>query len=395
MKPQRADLVWIQVGRGVAALLVVLAHATLLSERRYGVEFLSGFFSPGNIGVDFFFVLSGFIIVYIHQRDIGRPARLRPYVAKRLTRIYPMYWLVTLAILPIYLLFPGFAKGYDPSLWYLVKSFTLWPQEALPLLSVGWTLSHEMYFYLVFGLVIVAPRWIWMPLAAAIAVLSSWKLAMDWGATWDGDKFRTGLTFIDRYELTAFLCSRHNLEFIAGCFVGWLAPRMSLPAPGRLGLLGVIAFFLPMAGVALDSPLGSSILHDRSARTLYYALVSAVIVWAAASIADGEGRYRAPPFARLLGDASYTVYLAHYPALIAIFLVYSRVLPKNSDPLLVQVAALVAAILATLMTVGLYLLVEKPLLKGSRRVVDRMLGIRTPAEAEGAAGASGTGTQQA
>lgn len=382
---ERRDLAWLQVGRGVAALLVVLAHATLLAERRYGEELLWGFFSIGNIGVDFFFVLSGFIIFYIHGRDIGQAQRLKSYAAKRLTRIYPMYWLLTLAILPVYLLFPGFGKAHDPSVAYLVKSFVLWPQEALPLLSVGWTLTHEMYFYLVFGLMIVTPRWFWLPLVTLIAVLSGYKLFADYGAAWNGDKYRTGVTVFDRSELLAFLVSRHNIEFIAGCLVGWLAPRFRLPAPGWVGLAGVVAFLVPMLLLALELPVGEALLHDRSTRTLYCALVSAVIVLAAANLHEGHRGIRPPAFARLLGDASYTLYLAHYPILIAIFLVYSRVLPKDAGGLTVQLAALLAAAAATWASVVLYRRIEKPLLEGSRRLAERVLGLRprgaTPAPA--------------
>lgn len=369
----QTNLDWLQVGRGVAALLVVMAHATLLSERRYGQEFLAGFFSVGNVGVDFFFVLSGFIIFYIHTRDIGHLGRLKAYAAKRLTRIYPMYWLLSLVILPVYLLFPGFGKAHDPSMAYLVKSFLLWPQEALPMLSVGWTLTHEMYFYLVFGLMIAAPRWVWLPLVTVIAVLSSWKLAADHGMAWNGDKYRTGATVFDQSELLAFLLSRHNIEFFAGCLVGWMAPRFRLPAAGWIGLAGVAAFLIPMAGLAFKLPWSSAILYDKSARTLYYAVVSAVIVLAAANLNGERGGLRAPAFSRLLGDASYTLYLAHYPILIAWFLVCSLVLPKHPDPFVVHVATTFGALVATLLSVALYRWVEKPLLGASRTWAERLL----------------------
>ena len=65
-------LLGIQAGRGFAALLVVFYHATkMISLPQYaGHEPLHGFFQFGHAGVDFFFVLSGFIIMYVHYDDV-------------------------------------------------------------------------------------------------------------------------------------------------------------------------------------------------------------------------------------------------------------------------------------------------------------------------------------
>ncbi|NBQ54213.1 MAG: acyltransferase, partial [Proteobacteria bacterium] len=50
-------------------------------------------------GVDFFFVLSGFIILHAHMDDIGRPARLGRYLWRRAVRVYPIYWIcLTLSV---------------------------------------------------------------------------------------------------------------------------------------------------------------------------------------------------------------------------------------------------------------------------------------------------------
>ncbi len=59
----------------------------------------SGLFAFGHAGVDFFFVLSGFIILHVHAGDIGRPVRLGHYLQRRFTRVYPFYWVVFLLAL--------------------------------------------------------------------------------------------------------------------------------------------------------------------------------------------------------------------------------------------------------------------------------------------------------
>jgi peptidoglycan/LPS O-acetylase OafA/YrhL len=88
----------VQTARGVAALTVVLYHATrALSLPQYlGYIPFGNSLGFGHAGVDFFFVLSGFIIMHAHTADIGRPERLYRYMWRRVTRIYPIYWVVTL-----------------------------------------------------------------------------------------------------------------------------------------------------------------------------------------------------------------------------------------------------------------------------------------------------------
>src|SRR5689334_465279 len=82
--------------RGIAALLVAGVHATeMLSQPKYfGVDPTQGFFHFGNRGVDFFFVLSGFIIAYVHWFDLGKPNRLASYSLKRAIRVYLPMWVV-------------------------------------------------------------------------------------------------------------------------------------------------------------------------------------------------------------------------------------------------------------------------------------------------------------
>ena len=63
-------------------------------------------FDFGHAGVEFFFVLSGFIILHIHWKDLGHPSRFSSFAGKRFLRIYPMYWLVLAAIIPVYFFSP-------------------------------------------------------------------------------------------------------------------------------------------------------------------------------------------------------------------------------------------------------------------------------------------------
>lgn len=202
--------------RGVAALLVVLYHLTTNAREKFGADFLGGFFIFGSAGVDFFFVLSGFIIFYVHHLDIGRPDRLSAYIAKRLVRIYPIYWCVTLAVLPAYFLFPHFGNGYERNADVIVKSLLLLPQSHNPIVTVAWTLVHEMLFYVLFGAAIVIGR-----SAAFLAI--AWAIA----CALIGD---------------SYLFSLYNLEFLGGVLLAYIVVsrkiHFDIPMPRFAVLLG-------------------------------------------------------------------------------------------------------------------------------------------------------------
>lgn len=155
---RRPTLQSIQAGRGLAASLVVAYHGgRMLALPQYvGYVPLHGIFAFGHAGVDFFFVLSGFIISYVHHADVGRPRRLMHYAFQRVTRIYPVYWAAT-AIVILSLFF-----SHDPAAQlaplHVAASLLLIPHNQEPVLGVAWTLEHEMLFYLAFGVAILSRR---------------------------------------------------------------------------------------------------------------------------------------------------------------------------------------------------------------------------------------------
>jgi exopolysaccharide production protein ExoZ len=86
----------LQGTRALAALLVVLFHLgnTIALGKYFGIEAFAIPFKFGSAGVEFFFVLSGFIIFAAHRNDISKPRRLTNYISKRVIRIYPTYWII-------------------------------------------------------------------------------------------------------------------------------------------------------------------------------------------------------------------------------------------------------------------------------------------------------------
>jgi exopolysaccharide production protein ExoZ len=136
----------IQTFRAIAANAVVLAHlATIETKYGHGFGLLPKWVNfAGWSGVHFFFIISGFVMTLIAERS-----NWTGFLGARVLRIYPVYWIYTSLVLAVFLIVPAVVNSsyaHPPS---TLKSYLLWPKDVGPLLSVGWTLIHEMYFYLV------------------------------------------------------------------------------------------------------------------------------------------------------------------------------------------------------------------------------------------------------
>jgi len=137
----------LQGGRGIAALAVVLLHASLAA-RDFGAPFPGQLvLSYGYLGVDYFFVLSGFII---YHSTVGRKRSLQDYVAARIRRVYLPYLPIGLGMAALYSALPEVSSSGRH--WGWIPTLTLLPVDSSPALSIAWTLQHEVLFYTLFGL---------------------------------------------------------------------------------------------------------------------------------------------------------------------------------------------------------------------------------------------------
>ena len=324
----------VQSGRAVAACLVVLYHCgRMLSLPQYVGHgtLVKSLFTFGNAGVDFFFVLSGFIIFHVHGRDVGQAGRVGHYLWRRVTRIYPMYWVVTGLIILMTLLkrdWTSLAPGH------VVTSLLIVPYSQDPLLGVGWTLTHEMLFYAVFAVLILSRR-------AGLLLVLAW-LALT----------AVELVAPSSQMLMQFLADPYHLEFVFGA----LAALAFLRSRSRRS--GIIA----MAGIALFVAVGIMVDLGRLTGNEFVCRVllgggSALILYGV-SVCEREGWLRIPRWAAFLGAASYSIYLAHtlfigFAARILFKLPLAQAVP-NLSTLLVAAIAIAAGCLA-------YQFVERPL----------------------------------
>ncbi len=146
--PQARDTLFnIHALRGLAAMLVVFCHANVWAERH------PWSIATGANGVDLFFVISGFIMVFTTRL----PTVTAPlFVQHRLIRVVPLYWLITLLVFCLVAVMPALFKGTRADFGELLLSLAFIPFMkssgiAQPMVFVGWTLNYEMFFYALFA----------------------------------------------------------------------------------------------------------------------------------------------------------------------------------------------------------------------------------------------------
>jgi peptidoglycan/LPS O-acetylase OafA/YrhL len=313
--------------RGPAAILVVLYHVRQIASIEMGSAGAFEFWRFGHAGVDLFFVLSGFVIYWVHRRDVGKPLATRHFLARRLIRVYPPMWIVTTGVLIGALVAAHAVHAEKMNVWFIVRSYLLWPiQGALPLLPPAWTLSHEVKFYALFAVAIAAPRRVWRPVLAAALIGSVVTGVVETVAP-------TVLPFA-----VAFVFSPYNLEFAAGVAIAAYVRDHRIPAPSAWGAIGLIAW-------VIAATRDQSLAAPDVAQVIRYAVPSAIIVLAVAAL-----DLQWPPFHRpalkLFGDASYAIYLIHLPVVIVAIRLAARLGMKPNVLTLVAVA--VAATVAGL-----------------------------------------------
>ena len=174
---------WLEVMRGLAAVWVLLHHASQSVTHFVGSIGVVPMITNGYLGVDFFFVLSGFIIASSSRGILDKGGGVRDYVWARAIRIYVPYLPVGLGLYLLYLALPGLSQGdRSPSLF---TSVSLLPSNDPPALSVAWTLVHEMVFYAIFSVWFYSKRVLWaLLLVWALCILVVWQINFELGRFW-------------------------------------------------------------------------------------------------------------------------------------------------------------------------------------------------------------------
>lgn len=337
-------LVSLEIGRGIAALLVCAYHLAYIVYEYYGQYPLMNAFRAGHCGVEYFFVLSGFIIYYSHAKDLGNPSRLKPFALKRIIRIYPLYLLVFVPLVLAYLAVPSLTEKGELTPLSIAADALLLPHGKRMVLGVAWTLKHELLFYALFAIsIIFKPARQYAIVAWMLAILA-WNLAF-----WTVDTGPRGPIFLSTYNL--------------GFGIGILVARQVLRAPPRRPLALLIAGVAAFVGLmAYEWAIGRAMPHDdiplgAKLSPILYTVAAGLVIWGGAGL-DFKGLLKPARWTALVGGASYALYLIHAPA--SSFLV--RLLRATKLPLSPEAAFMVMMTAVIAMSVLLHLYIEKPCL---------------------------------
>lgn len=330
----------LQVLRAFAALAVVAYHTRLILMQQGVADFAGPVLGRGWLGVNLFFVISGFTILHAHRKDIGRPDRAGHYLWRRFMRVYPVYWIfLTLYIAaaaagigkPDFIADPG-----DMTSAYLLVPLVNAP--TLPL-KVAWTLIYEVMFYALFLIPILNRKF-------GIAALVLWAV----------------LIGVDLYRADDGMDALRawNLYFVAGIAVRLIVAEFTfgMALSALAGAALTTAFLVPLAPLGLAAAVGEE--------SILVALVIPMALVTLGSIALERGtRRRFPAWLAFLGDASYSIYLVH-SAVISVIAELIAKFPLPSIPVPLIYAA--TALIATTGGVVAHLLIERPVLRLMRNL---------------------------
>jgi exopolysaccharide production protein ExoZ len=335
----RLTLTSLQYLRGIAALMVVYFHSVLQLRNLGGGQGALPLF--GESGVDLFFVLSGLLMWLTTANSRATPWA---FMRKRLIRIAPLYWGLTLAAGAVALAAPSLLKStvWEASHFFASLLFIPAPNPAFmdaaaqglrytPVIIPGWTLNYEMFFYLVFALCIVLK-----PVARLLLVPGVFV------ALW-----LAGAAGLVQEGPLAYYSNPIIFEFVLGMGVALLLQRRWFLAPWCAALAGVVA---AVALVYAD-------LHHAPWRPLSFGVPAAVLIYCLCSL-ESRACSLELPVLRLLGDASYSIYLTHVFSLAALRVVFLRV-SGDAGPS-AGVFLLVAIVVSALVGIATYWLYERP-----------------------------------
>jgi exopolysaccharide production protein ExoZ len=334
----------LQWGRGIAATSVVAFHLT----RAMPTAPFEWFAGHGHLGVDFFFVLSGFIIVFAHHEDIGVPAAWPTFAYKRFVRIYPLYWLCTLFLVVATVL--GLGSRVLPASvadWLTTLSLVRVSGFITPL-PPAWTLFHEIAFYALFSTLILNRR-------LGIAVFILWTVTMLALFSYPQNHAPNPMTPV---------FSAYGLNFLFGMAAFYLYPRLS--SRQALGcLIGGILLFL---ATVVFNGTGSAMDYSRP---LYGVGLAAAIA--------GAVRLETPglkfPLLTVLGNASFSIYLVHESVQIHLL----RLVGHLHAPIGITYVIVLSGSL--LFGCAVYALIERPLIalfkrrRNARKTLDSRHGL--------------------
>lgn len=322
--------------RGVAALAVAVSHLPSFIPVAPGGEAAWAWLAAGKAGVDVFFVISGFVMAVATAPLASGWRSSLGFLWRRIARVAPLYWLVTLFLVTLYLVDRRFGAERALDLDLVLRSLLFVPVHGpeggiRPIVGVGWSLDYEMYFYLCMAAAIA-----WVPrqrlAVLAIGMVSLYLVmrsvldpAVDWVVN-------AGLALEFLWGVLAAVIHRHRWPSLVGLAVGLIACMAALPVLGTLH----------PAGAGLD-------------RSLSWGALAFVLILALTA-AEHRRPWRRVSWLGAMGDASYALYLTHSLA----FAVFQRLAGRVDWPIGLPARMALMLALAVVVSLVVHRWIERP-----------------------------------
>ncbi len=330
-KSLKKQLDAIQVFRGLAAVMVVFHHVIpslgFFQNKNYQVLNYIG--DVGKYGVDFFFVLSGFIITYSNLRKENNDVLI--YLKNRIIRIYIPYIPISLAMLFLYNMLPQLSQvNRDIS---ILTSLTLFPSGS-PALAVAWTLTYEMLFYFLFIICLINKK-AW-DIFAFIWVLSI--------ILFNFSGIETNRAVIN------LLFSNYNVEFIIGYILGLLVLK-------KIRVNKYISFFLILITGLLF--IEFKFIHKLSFNflsNLLFTFFTFNLIYY--YLTYHNLKLKRNNVFMIMGNATYSIYLIHGP----LHSIIERYLPQVNNSIIYLIYIMVITVICIIAGYIYYLIFEKKIM---------------------------------
>ncbi len=363
---RKTEIVGIQYLRGIAAFLVLIVHSDhmLRQDKYFGYSYIGEFSNGGNLGVDLFFVISGFIMFHITD-GLSTATNSRQFLRRRFLRIVPFMWL---CIISTYVLRSAVRGGIDPLPF--VRAFFLWPVGDIDPNPV-WTLRHEMFFYGCTFLCLAFRRGCLILGAFLLVPIPIFFL-------------KSQFAFLDHELVSNFFHVQANTSFAIGVFLGWVYRTRAVWHGPKIGTISVLAapiillcfeyFVSPITGASsMNAPnldesatraqivtataIGGTNLLGNAVKCILTSLVCGFLVYGSLGCIAGKGF--ANRIGMTLGNASYSIYLTHEIIISFTGIVFVKL--KLLE--LAAMAGVSSILIALAFGVFVHFFIEKPLVQ--------------------------------
>ncbi|THV63131.1 acyltransferase family protein [Chryseobacterium candidae] len=274
----------IQILRGISALLVCCFHF------RDTINFPGSaigdiLFKKGSIGVPVFFIISGFIMAFTTQKinfSTNSFQQITLFYKRRVIRIVPLYYLLTLAAM-----IPGgsfLLYFYGDGLYELTHSLLFLPtRKGFPVLFLGWSLNFEMFFYLIFGLSLFfkEKRYYFIVVFFILTTILGYSIHFD-------------------SPYLKMVTNSLNLYFVVGIIFALLLNKhtVSKKWAAIVSVIGITSFILVLLSII---PIGNDWVKLAIISTFVFSFLTFDYVF----------HFEGNKFLIFLGDISYSLYLSH------------------------------------------------------------------------------------